>query len=88
MLLIGIGTGGIKTNANTLVAEQYIPAKDSKRTLQNGERVTVDFQATMQRYHSENGRSVELRLTSFQDLYDFLYVYQYWLTFFYRHDSA
>ena len=49
MVLIGIGTGGIKPNANTLVAGQYRGTTDTLRTLKSGEIVILDPNMTIQR---------------------------------------
>lgn len=50
LLLIGIGTGGIKTNVNSLIAEQYTGPKGAVRVLKSGEKVVVDKDLTLQRY--------------------------------------
>ncbi|KAI9322913.1 peptide transporter PTR2-A [Dichotomocladium elegans] len=52
ILIIGLGTGGIKANVSTLVAEQYQNKTPFVRTLKNGERVLVTPQATYQRIFS------------------------------------
>ncbi|KAH7344324.1 POT family-domain-containing protein, partial [Pyrenochaeta sp. MPI-SDFR-AT-0127] len=49
MLLIGIGTGGIRPNVNSLVAEQYTVTNPFRRTLESGESVIVDPKLTVQR---------------------------------------
>lgn len=51
MILIGLGTGGIKSNVNPLVAEQYKRKKQVIRTLRSGERVIVDPGVTIQRIY-------------------------------------
>ncbi|OKL61511.1 hypothetical protein UA08_03100 [Talaromyces atroroseus] len=48
LFLIGIGTGGIKTNVNSLIAEQYTGPKEFKRSLKSGEEVIVDRDLTIQ----------------------------------------
>ncbi|KAI8059137.1 POT family-domain-containing protein [Gongronella butleri] len=48
LVIIGIGTGGIKANVSTLVAEQYQSRKPYVRTKANGQRVIVTPQATYQ----------------------------------------
>jgi POT family proton-dependent oligopeptide transporter len=50
LFLIGIGTGGIKTNVNSLIAEQYTGPKEAVRVLKSGEKVLVDKDLTLQRY--------------------------------------
>lgn len=42
ILIIGIGTGGIKSNVAPLTAEQYQCKKMAIRTLASGERVILD----------------------------------------------
>ncbi|KAI9496064.1 POT family-domain-containing protein [Zychaea mexicana] len=49
IILIGLGTGGIKSNVSPLVAEQYQSRAPFVRTLKNGNRVIVTPQATYQR---------------------------------------
>ncbi|KAF8590919.1 oligopeptide transporter [Ramaria rubella] len=49
LLIIGIGTGGIKANVSPLVAEQYPKHGQWIRTKKNGERVIVDANLTIQR---------------------------------------
>ena len=49
MLLIGIGTGGIKANVNPLVAEQYKGTKPTVRNLAGGARLIVDPDMTIER---------------------------------------
>lgn len=48
MIIIGVGTGGIKSNVSTLIAEQYTGTKAYIRTEKNGERVIVDPSTTIQ----------------------------------------
>ena len=49
MIVIGLGTGGIKSNVSPLIAEQYQQTKPVVRTLKSGERVIVDPAVTIQR---------------------------------------
>lgn len=49
--IIGIGTGGIKSNVSPLVAEQYRQTKMTIRVLKSGERVIVDPGITIQRIY-------------------------------------
>lgn len=51
MIVIGLGTGGIKSNVSPLIAEQYSNTKASVKTLKSGERVIVDPSATIQRIY-------------------------------------
>lgn len=49
MVIIGIGTGGIKANVSPMCAEQYQTTGTYIRTLKTGERVVVDQALTTQR---------------------------------------
>ncbi|KAG0167659.1 peptide transporter ptr2 [Apophysomyces sp. BC1034] len=49
IIIIGLGTGGIKSNVSPLVAEQYRSKTPFVRTLKNGKRVIVTPQATYQK---------------------------------------
>ncbi|ODQ49734.1 di/tri peptide transporter 2 [Saitoella complicata NRRL Y-17804] len=49
MIVIGLGTGGIKSNVSPMVAEQYRRTRRVVKTLKNGERVIVDPAITIQR---------------------------------------
>jgi len=51
MILIGLGTGGIKSNVSPLVAEQYT-GRDKIIRLTSGERVIVDRDITIQRIYT------------------------------------
>lgn len=51
MIVIGLGTGGIKSNVSPLIAEQYSNTKAYVKTLKSGERVIVDPAATIQRIY-------------------------------------
>lgn len=51
MAIIGLGTGGIKSNVSPLVAEQYRQTKMTIRVLKSGERVIVDPAITIQRIY-------------------------------------
>lgn len=48
MIVIGLGTGGIKSNVSPLIAEQYRETKMRIKTLKSGERVIVDPAVTIQ----------------------------------------
>lgn len=48
MIVIGLGTGGIKSNVSPLIVEQYTITKPYIRTEKNGERVIVDPAVTVQ----------------------------------------
>lgn len=48
MIIIGLGTGGIKSNVSPLIAEQYTVTKPFVRTLKSGEKVIVDPSTTIQ----------------------------------------
>lgn len=52
ILIIGIGTGGIKCNVSPLIADQYTRKKMSVKTLpKTGERVIIDPAVTIQRIY-------------------------------------
>lgn len=51
MIIIGLGTGGIKSNVSPLIAEQYNETKQKIRVQKNGERVIVDPAITIQRIY-------------------------------------
>lgn len=51
MIIIGLGTGGIKSNVSPLIAEQYSETKQKIRVQKNGERVIVDPATTIQRIY-------------------------------------
>jgi POT family proton-dependent oligopeptide transporter len=51
MIVIGLGTGGIKSNVSPLIAEQYQAKKPYIRVEKNGERVIVDPAVTIQRIY-------------------------------------
>jgi len=51
MFIIGIGTGGIKSNVGPLIAEQVQTTKPFIRHLENGKRVIVDPGVTVQRVY-------------------------------------
>ncbi|KAL6235019.1 POT family-domain-containing protein [Aspergillus navahoensis] len=50
LFLIGIGTGGIKTNVSSLIAEQYTGHGETIRVLKSGEIVAIDRDLTLQRF--------------------------------------
>ncbi|KAF4628926.1 hypothetical protein G7Y89_g9224 [Cudoniella acicularis] len=52
MILIGIGTGGIKSNVSPLIAEQYTGTKQTIRILDSGERVIIDPTITIERIYT------------------------------------
>ena len=49
MLFIGIGTGGIKANVGSLLAEQYRGTKEVITTTEDGEKIIIDPKVTIQR---------------------------------------
>ncbi|KAI9893342.1 MAG: peptide transporter ptr2 [Vezdaea aestivalis] len=51
MIVIGLGTGAIKSNVSTLIAEQIQNTNAVIRTLKSGERVIVDPAITVQRVY-------------------------------------
>ena len=48
MIILGLGTGGIKSNVSPLIAEQYTRTKPTLKVLPSGERVIVDPNVTIQ----------------------------------------
>ncbi|KAG9307720.1 hypothetical protein G9A89_023285 [Geosiphon pyriformis] len=48
MIIIGFGTGGIKSNVSAMVAEQYPHKKPFVKTLETGEKVIIDPKLTVQ----------------------------------------
>lgn len=51
MLIIGLGTGGIKSNVSPLIAEQVRSNKPFVKTLPSGKKVIVDPELTVQRIY-------------------------------------
>ncbi|KAJ5569355.1 hypothetical protein N7450_011841 [Penicillium hetheringtonii] len=51
LVIMGIGTGGFKSNISPLIAEQYPDEKPYVKTLKSGERVIVDPAATVARIY-------------------------------------
>ena len=51
IIIIGFGTGGIKSNVAPLIADQYQRRKMALKTLKTGERVIIDPAITMQRIY-------------------------------------
>jgi POT family proton-dependent oligopeptide transporter len=51
IIIIGIGTGGIKSNVAPLIADQYTRQKMSVSTTKTGERVIIDPAITIQRIY-------------------------------------
>ncbi|EFR05005.1 peptide transporter PTR2-A [Nannizzia gypsea CBS 118893] len=51
MIIIGLGTGGIKANISPLIAEQVTATKPEVKTLKTGERVIVDPSRTVERVY-------------------------------------
>ncbi|PGH06689.1 hypothetical protein AJ79_06473 [Helicocarpus griseus UAMH5409] len=51
MIVIGLGTGGIKSNISPLIGEQIKAQKPYVKTLDSGERVVVDPSLTVQRVY-------------------------------------
>ncbi|KAE8387439.1 POT family-domain-containing protein [Aspergillus alliaceus] len=49
MVIIGLGTGGIKANVTPFCAEQYTKGSAFIKTLKSGERVVVDPELTVER---------------------------------------
>ncbi|TEY75192.1 hypothetical protein BOTCAL_0064g00250 [Botryotinia calthae] len=51
ILIIGVGTGGIKSNVSPLIADQYTRKRMAIKVLETGERVIVDPAVTIQRIY-------------------------------------
>ncbi|KAK2750738.1 peptide transporter ptr2 [Myotisia sp. PD_48] len=51
MVIIGLGTGGIKANISPLIAEQVTEKKPTIKELKSGERVIVDPSRTVERIY-------------------------------------
>lgn len=51
ILVIGIGTGGVKANVSPLIADQYTRKRMAVKTLKTGERVIIDPAVTIQRIY-------------------------------------
>lgn len=51
IVIIGLGSGGIKSNVSPLIAEQYRSRGPFVRVLKSGERVIVDPDVTIQRIY-------------------------------------
>ena len=51
MIIIGLGTGGIKSNVSPLIAEQYQETRQKIKILPSGEKVIVDPSLTIQRIY-------------------------------------
>ncbi|KAF3910963.1 hypothetical protein AA313_de0200386 [Arthrobotrys entomopaga] len=72
IVLIGLGTGGIKANVSPLIAEQYTRKKMAVKTLPSGERVILDPALTIQRiymlfYLSVNVGSLSVLATPYME---------------------
>ncbi|KAJ5632056.1 hypothetical protein N7490_008395 [Penicillium lividum] len=74
ILIIGLGTGGIKSNVAPLIADQYKRKKMAVSTTKKGERVIIDPALTIQRiymifYGCINLGSLSLLATPYMELY-------------------
>lgn len=74
ILLLGIGTGGIKSNVSPLIAEQYQRKVMAIKTLPSGERIILDPAVTIQRiymifYLSINIGSLSVLATPYMEDY-------------------
>ncbi|KAG0200652.1 peptide transporter ptr2 [Mortierella sp. GBA30] len=81
MIVIGLGTGGIKANVSPMVAEQYQGTKATVKTLKSGEKVIVDPNVTVQSifnwfYWSINLGSLSAIITTNAEKY-----YAFWLAY-------
>lgn len=78
MIVIGAGTGGIKSNVSPLIAEQYQNTTPYIKTLNSGERVIVDPATTIKRICKSRPSSLDQCHRSANrrylvDRYDFLH---------------
>ncbi|RAH53983.1 MFS peptide transporter Ptr2 [Aspergillus piperis CBS 112811] len=74
ILIIGLGTGGIKSNVAPLIADQYKRKKMAMSTTKKGERVVIDPSLTIQRiymifYGCINVGSLSLLATPYMEKY-------------------
>ncbi|KAJ9416331.1 POT family proton-dependent oligopeptide transporter [Fusarium oxysporum] len=74
IIVIGLGTGGIKSNIAPLIADQYQRRRMAIRTEKNGERVVIDPAITYQRiymifYWCINVGALSLLATPFMEKY-------------------
>lgn len=74
ILIIGLGTGGIKSNVAPLIADQYKRKKMALSTTKKGERVIIDPALTIQRiymifYGCINIGSLSLLATPYMEMY-------------------
>jgi len=74
ILIIGLGTGGIKSNVAPLIADQYKRKKMAVSTTKKGERVVIDPSLTIQRiymifYGCINVGSLSLLATPYMEKY-------------------
>lgn len=74
ILIIGLGTGGIKSNVAPLIADQYKRKKMAMSTTKKGERVIIDPALTIQRiymifYGCINVGSLSLLATPYMEKY-------------------
>ncbi|KAF9540508.1 peptide transporter ptr2 [Mortierella hygrophila] len=81
MIIIGFGTGGIKSNVSPMVAEQYQGTKQTVKTLKSGEKVIVCPDVTVQSifnwfYWSINLGSLSAIITTNVEKY-----YAFWLAY-------
>lgn len=75
IIVIGLGTGGIKSNIAPLIADQYQRRCMAIRTEKNGERVVIDPAITYQRiymvfYWCINVGALSLMATPFMEKYE------------------
>lgn len=74
ILLLGLGTGGIKSNVSPLIADQYERRTMAMKTLPSGERIILDPAVTIQRiymifYFCINLGSLSVLATPYMELY-------------------
>lgn len=74
MIILGLGTGGIKSNVSPLIAEQYTETRPRVKVLESGEKVIIDPAVTIQSiynifYWCINIGSLSAIATTYLELY-------------------
>ena len=90
MVFVGVGTGGIKANVGSLLAEQYTGTKETITTTDDGEKIIVDPKVTIQRHVAPLFSNLHdpLSLTGMQNFHDVLPIPQHWFHVWPRNDKC